>query len=239
MKSRFPGFPVEGIQFLSDLKANNDREWFNPRKAVFEELIRQPMLRLVEAVHLEMARFAPDYVGEPAKCVYRIYRDTRFSKNKTPYKTYTSALFWRTGTPKDDLASFYFGISPEGVDCGSGLYFPPTDILRPVREHIAAESAAFRATFDSKRVRKLFGEMKGESMSRVPQGYDPAHPEIELLKQKQFLLWAKLDPALATTPKLFTELVTRMEAAVPFVEFLNRPLLKRNAKQKREALFLD
>lgn len=238
MKSRFPGFPSEGIEFLRELKANNDREWFNPRKTVFEETVRQPMLRLVEAVHAEMARFAPDYVGEPAKCVYRIYRDTRFSKNKTPYKTYTSALFWRTGTPKDDMASFYFGISPEGIDCGSGLYSPPPEILRPVREHIAGNAAAFRATFDNRRVSKLFGEMRGESLARVPQGYDPGHSEIDLLKKKQFLLWAKLDPGLATTPKLFAELVTRMEVATPFIEFLNRPLVKLHSKQKRDAQFL-
>ena len=124
MKSTFPGFPPEGIDFLRDLKLNNDREWFNPRKALFDDKVRQPMVRLVTAIHREMARFAPDYVGDAAKCLYRIYRDTRFSKNKIPYKTYTSALFWRNGSSKDDMASFYVGISPEGIDIGGGIYSP-------------------------------------------------------------------------------------------------------------------
>lgn len=238
MKSLFPGFPAEGLAFLRDLKQNNDREWFNARKPVFEEAVRQPMLQLVTALHREMARFAPDYVGDPAKCPYRIYRDTRFSKNKIPYKTYTSALFWRNGSSKDDLASFYVGISPEGIDVGSGIYSPEPDALRGVRHHIADNAAAFRATFDTSRVRKLFGELSGESLARVPKGFDAAHPEIELLKRKQYLLWTKLDPALATTPKLFTELATRMEAATPFIEFLNQPLVQRLKKQKQEAQFL-
>ena len=238
MKSTFPGFPPEGIDFLRDLKLNNDREWFNPRKALFDDKVRQPMVQLVTAIHREMARFAPDYVGDAAKCIYRIYRDTRFSKNKIPYKTYTSALFWRNGSSKDDMASFYLGISPEGIDIGGGIYSPEPDVLRAVRHHIAADAAGFRAIFETRKVKKLFGELHGESLSRVPRGFDPDHPEIELLKRKQFLLWTKLDPALATTPKLFTELVSRMEAAAPFIAFLNQPLIKRMAKQKREAQFL-
>ena len=100
MKNTFPGFPPEGIAFLRNLKKHNDREWFTPRKAVFEETVKKPMIELVGAIHREMLRFAPDYVGEPAKCVYRIYRDTRFSKDKTPYKTYASALFLRNGFDK-------------------------------------------------------------------------------------------------------------------------------------------
>jgi uncharacterized protein (TIGR02453 family) len=100
MKGSFPGFPKEGMAFLRALKKHNDREWFTPRKSTFEATVRQPMIELVSAIHREMLRFAPQYVGEPAKCVYRIYRDTRFSKDKTPYKTYASALFLRNGFDK-------------------------------------------------------------------------------------------------------------------------------------------
>ncbi|MDQ2901160.1 MAG: DUF2461 domain-containing protein, partial [Acidobacteriota bacterium] len=108
MKSRFAGFPPEGIEFLRDLKANNDREWFQPRKAQFEEKVRGPMLELVSEIHAGMMKFAPEYVGDPVKGVYRIYRDTRFSKNKTPYKTHIAALFWRRGLGKDDGAGMFF-----------------------------------------------------------------------------------------------------------------------------------
>ena len=188
MKSTFPGFPAEGIAFLRDLKKHNDREWFQPRKAIFEENVRQPMLALVAAIHREMMRFAPAYVGEPSKCVYRIYRDTRFSKNKTPYKTYTAALFWSNGMVKDEGAAFYFGVSAEGIDAGGGLYAAEPDKLLAVRNRIAADAKTFRATFESRRVKKLFGEMHGERLSRVPKGFDPEHPAIDLLKHKQFLL---------------------------------------------------
>jgi uncharacterized protein (TIGR02453 family) len=238
MKSKFPGFSPAAITFLRDLKKNNTRDWFNPRKPVFEEKIRQPMIELVTALHQEMLRFAPDYVSDPAKCIYRIYRDTRFSKNKTPYKTYTSALLWRNGFPKDDCASYYFGISPEGIDVGGGVYSPEPESLLAVRQHIADDPAGFRATFETRKVKKLFGELTGETLSRVPKGFDPAHRAADLLKHKQYILWAKLDPALATTPKLFVELASRFEAMAPFIEFLNRPLLQRQAKQKREERFL-
>ena len=92
------------MKFLRDLKKNNNREWFTSRKTIFEENVRQPMIGLVSALHREMLRFAPEYVGDPAKCVYRIYRDTRFSPDKTPYKTYTSALMWRTTSIKRSRA---------------------------------------------------------------------------------------------------------------------------------------
>jgi uncharacterized protein (TIGR02453 family) len=185
-----------------------------------------------------MLRFAPEYVADPAKCIYRIYRDTRFSKNKTPYKTYTSALLWRNGFPKDDCASYYFGVSPEGIDVGAGVYSPEPESLLAVRNHIADDPDGFRATFENRKVIKLFGQLTGDTLSRVPKGFDSAHPAADLLKHKQYILWAKLDSALATTAKLFIELATRFEAMAPFVEFLNRPLLKLQSKQKREERFL-
>lgn len=238
MKNKFPGFPAEGIAFLRALKKHNDREWFMPRKAAFEENVRQPMLALVGAMHQEMLRFAPEYVGDPAKCVYRIYRDTRFSKNKTPYKTYTSALFWRNGLTKDRGAAFYFGISPEGIDAGGGLYHPEPDALLAVRRRIANDPGEFRALFETRKVKKLFGEMRGESLSRVPKGFDAEHPAVDILKRKQYLLWSNLEPKLAATPKLFGELVSRFEAAAPFIEYLNQPLIAQQAKRKRDEKFL-
>lgn len=92
MPNAFPGLRAEGLRFLAQLVKNNDREWFLPRKERFEQLLRQPMLKLVTHVHREMLKFAPEYVGEPAKCVFRIYRDTRFSKDKTPYKDHIAAF---------------------------------------------------------------------------------------------------------------------------------------------------
>ncbi len=238
-QSKFPGFPVEGIAFLKSLKKNNDREWFTPRKAIFDEKVKTPMIELVSAIHGEMRRFAPDYVGEPAKCVYRIYRDTRFSKDKTPYKTYASALMLRRNFDKyAGSAAIYFAVSPENIEVAGGVYTPDRDVLLAVRQHIAENHKEFRATFETPKIRKLFGELWGESVSRVPKGFDAEHPAADLIRRKQFLLDTKVDPKLAVTPKLFGEIVTRIEAMMPFVEFLNEPLVKRQAKRKREEKFL-
>jgi uncharacterized protein (TIGR02453 family) len=239
MKSTFPGFPKEGIAFLRALKKNNDREWFTPRKSTFEATVRQPMIELVAAIHREMLRFAPQYVGEPAKCVYRIYRDTRFSKDKTPYKTYVSALMLRSGFDKyTGSAAYYFAVSPENIEIAGGVYTPDRDVLLAVRQHIADNHKQFRATFGAPKVKKLLGELQGDCLSRVPKGFDPDHPGADLIKRKHYLLDTRLDPKLATTPKLVIELVARIEAMMPFVEFLNRPLVARQTKQKREETFL-
>ena len=238
-QSKFAGFPGEGIAFLRALKKHNDREWFTPRKSTFEDTVRKPMIELVSAIHGEMLRFAPDYVGEPAKCVYRIYRDTRFSKDKTPYKTYVSALLLRNNFDKyQGSAAYYFAVSPENIEVAGGIYTPDRDVLLAVRQHVAEKHREFRATYETPKVRKLLGELSGESLTRVPKGFDASHPAADLIRHKQYLLDVSIDAKLAATPKLFGEIVARLEAMTPFIEFLNRPLLRRQTKLKREEKFL-
>jgi len=239
MKSTFPGLPKEGIAFLRALKKNNDREWFTPRKAEFEATVKQPMIELVTAIHREMMRFAPQYVGEPAKCVYRIYRDTRFSKDKTPYKTYASALLLRNGFDRHaGSAGIYFSVSPTEIEVAGGVYAPDRDVLLTVRQYIADNHNQFRATFAAPKVRKLFGELWGDSVTRLPKGFDAEHPAEDLIRRKHYILSAQLDPKMATTPKLAGEILRRIEAMMPFVEFLNKPLIARQAKQRKDATFL-
>jgi uncharacterized protein (TIGR02453 family) len=191
------------------------------------------MIELVRAIHGEMLAFAPQYVGEPAKCVFRIYRDTRFSKDKTPYKTHVAASFWRSGLEKTG-AGFYLGISPEGIDVDGGLYAPEPEVLLAVRQAIANDPEGFRKTWDSAKVRKLVGEPGGETSTRPPKGFDPAHPAIDILKRRQHVFMVKLDAELATTPKLLTEVTKRFAAMTPMIEFLDRALLieGKSAKQR-------
>jgi uncharacterized protein (TIGR02453 family) len=228
MKSAFPGFPVEGIAFLRDLKKHNDREWFTPRKNIFEETVRMPMIALVRAIHGEMLRFAPEYVGEPARCVFRIYRDTRFSKDKTPYKTHIAAWFRRNGFEKNQGAGFYFSVSPEEIEIAGGLYAPDPPALLAVRQYISDNHEEFRESFASRRLRNLMGDIEGESVTRVPKGFDANHPAIDLLKRKQYVFFGSLDPALAATSGLFGEIVKRFEAMTPFVKLLNHALRVEN-----------
>ena len=107
----FPGFSPEALKFLRGLERNNRREWFQPRKETFETLVKAPMTQLVEAVNAELLRFAPDHITDPKKSVYRIYRDTRFSADKTPYKTHIAAIFPPRGLEKHASAGFYFHVS--------------------------------------------------------------------------------------------------------------------------------
>ena len=227
MKTKFPGFAPEALAFLRELKDNNDREWFTPRKQIYEEQVRLPMIELVRAIHGEMLRFAPQYVGEPAKCVFRIYRDTRFSKNKIPYKTNVAASFRHARAGKHEGAGYYFSVSPDEIEVGGGIYMPAPETLLAVRRYISENHEEFRKTFETPKLKKLMGELYGESAARAPKGFDPEHPAIDLIKRKQFCLFTSLDAKIATTPKICTEVVKRFEAIVPFLEFLNAPLLDR------------
>lgn len=237
--SKFTGFPAEGLTFLRALAKNNDREWFTPRKAIFEETVKRPMIDLVAAIHREMLRFAPEYVGEPAKCVYRIYRDTRFSKDKTPYKTHIAAYLRRNGLSKDGTAGYYFAISPKELAIGGGLYMAPPEVLLATRHHIAAHHEEFQSMIDTRKIRKLLGDLHGDALTRVPKGFDAEHPAADLLKRKHWFLYAELDPKLAVSPGLVKEIVSRFEAMTPLVEFLNRPLLAQQKKKQREERFFE
>jgi len=220
----FPGFSAAGMEFLRELKENNDREWFTPRKAIYERELRLPMIELVRAIHGEMLSFAPQYVGEPAKCVFRVYRDTRFAKDKTPYRTHIAAVFFRNGLVKQG-PGYYFVVSPEGVYVEGGIYDPEPNALLAVRQLIAGEFDEFRKTFEPAKIGKLVGEIHGASITRPPKGFDPEHPAIEHLKRKSHHFIARLEPELATTPKLLPELVKRFRAMTPLVEFLERPFV--------------
>ena len=225
-KTGFRGFPEAGMQFFRGLKRNNRREWFQPRKQIYDEQLKAPMVELVTALTAEMMRFAPDHVVDPAKAIYRIYRDTRFSKDKTPYKTHIAAIFPRRGLMKHGGAGLYFSISPEEIEVAGGVYMPGPDELLAIRTCIAEHHDVCRQITKSRKLRTLMGDLHGEQLSRVPKGFPAEHPAAEMLRYKQWLFYVMLDPALATTPKLLGEIRKRFEVMMPFVDFLNAPLVK-------------
>jgi uncharacterized protein (TIGR02453 family) len=228
VRSGFPGFPAEGLAFFASLQRNNNREWFQPRKAIFEEKLKQPMRELVSALNLAMKSFALDYVTDPDKAIYRIYRDTRFSKDKTPYKDHIAALFSRRGDKAG--AAYYVAVSHKSVALGGGIYAPEPETLLALRQHLAEHHQKFRKIVAARAVRQLFGAMQGEQLTRAPKGYPCDHPAADLLRFKQLLFYVELAPDLATTPGLYTEVVRHLRAVTPFVEFLNAPLSGKNKK---------
>jgi uncharacterized protein (TIGR02453 family) len=235
MRSAFPGFPKEGIQFMRNLARHNNRDWFLPRKPIFDEKVKQPMRQLVEAVNAAMKSFAPEYVADPDKAIYRIYRDTRFSKDKTPYKDHIAASFPRRGLPQG--AGYYFAVSPKEVGIGGGIYMPAPETLLAIRNHVALHHLDFRRIAKARAVKELFGQVQGDQVSRVPKGFEATHPAADLLTFKQFLLYVELPPELAGGTELYGEIVKRFRAMRPFLEFLNAPLAGQKVKITAKDLF--
>lgn len=218
----FPGFPPEGIAFLRALKRNNRREWFRPRKHLFESHVKAPMVELVDALNLNLAQFAAHHINDPAKAIYRFYRDTRFSADKTPYKDHIAAIFPRRGHAKHVSAGFYIGVSPEGVEIAGGIYMPGPPELLAIRAWLAEHYVDFRKA--ARGPEKLMGKLHGASLQRVPKGFPADHPAADLLKMKQWLYYTVLDVAVATSPELPGEISRRFRAMAPVVELLNTPL---------------
>lgn len=222
-------FSAAALEFLRELEANNDREWFQPRKDKYEEFVRGPMLGLVEQLNREFEKVAPDHATEPSKAVYRIYRDTRFSKDKTPYKTHIGALFWNRRLGKDGGAAFYFHLSTQELLIAGGVYHAMPEVLLAIRQHIAVSHAGLRSILRRKAVVELLGELQGDKLSRPPKGWTAEHPAVEFLKFKDLLLETTLPPETAAAGNVYREVATRFKAMAPFVEFLNVPLLKKAA----------
>jgi uncharacterized protein (TIGR02453 family) len=231
MPAGFDGFPREALTFFRGLARNNNREWFLPRKEVFEECVRQPMLQLIEALNGALLDFAPAYVTDPGKAMYRIYRDIRFSSDKTPYKTHVAASFSRRGMAKHAAAGYYFEVSVREIGVAGGIYLPPPESLKIMRRHFAARHEDFRALAGCSKVQKLFGELQGERLARVPKGWPADHPAADLLRYKQCYVYTALDAAIATTPRLFSELVAHFRAMAPLLDFLNEPLVAANRRK--------
>jgi uncharacterized protein (TIGR02453 family) len=231
MSDMFPGFPPEGLTFFRGLARNNHREWFQPRKEIFETRLKAPMIELVEALNAEFAKFAPEYIADPKKAVYRIYRDVRFSADKSPYKTHLAAVFPRRGGDRGASPGFFFSISAKEIGVAGGVYEPPPDQLLAIRTWLSANPEPFRKA--ARAAEKVTGKLHGETLKRVPKGFSADDPAADLIKMKRWVFWSTLDAKIATTPKLQPELVKRFKAMLPALEELNKPLASR--KKARHA----
>jgi uncharacterized protein (TIGR02453 family) len=238
MRSRFPGFPPEALQFFRALARHNNRDWFQPRKSMFEEQVKQPMRELVEALNVAMKSFAPEYATDPDKAIYRIYRDTRFSKDKTPYKDHIAASFYRSGTGPHKYGGYYVHVSHKEVAVGGGVYMPEPEVLLAIRQHIGANHQKLRKILAAPAVRRSLGELQGDQLARVPKGFLATHPAADLLRFKSFILYTNLEPELAITPQFFGEILTRFRAMKPLLDFLTAPSAGKREKIDPRDLFV-
>lgn len=209
------------IDFLKKLKKNNNRDWFNANKKLYEDARYDFEVFVFELIQ-KIAEFDETVSGlEPKDCMFRIYKDVRFSKDKTPYKTNFGAAINKGGR-KLSIAGYYIHISPTEYFLGSGLYMPAPDKLLAVRNSIAAKSAKFKSIVEGKEFKKNFGKLwNGDTLKTVPKGFDKEHPMAEYLKLKSFICdhTVKEEKALA---KNYGDYIAKIfKTAKPFNDFLN------------------
>jgi uncharacterized protein (TIGR02453 family) len=219
-------FTRKTLAFLRALKRNNDREWFKARKPDYEQHVRGPMIELLARLSGDFANFAPELVAEPRVSLYRIYRDTRFSEDKSPLKTHIAAHFPSRRFPKGEGSGLYLEVAPAWVWVGGGLYMPSAADLRTIREHIAGQHRRLHRIVTGPMFRRAVGALEGERLSRVPRGYPSDHPAAEYLRFKQFLAGRQFEAEFATSARFYPQLLQIFKAVVPLVRFLNAALLK-------------
>ena len=206
------------LQFLRDLRMNNTREWFSANKKAYDKA-RGAFTTLLEDL---IARFAvvdtfPDLT--PASIMYRINRDVRFSNDKSPYKLNMSAVFGAQGRKTELGRSYYFSVEPDETLVASGVYFPSSAHLKRIREGIAENSAPLRKIIKAKRFTETFGKMEGEQLKSAPKGYDKTHPEIDLLRYKQFMATRYFPDEAVTADDFADQILDTMAAARPFAGY--------------------
>jgi len=220
-------FTGKTLAFLRALKRNNDRDWFRARKTEYEQHVRNPMIALLQRLARDLPGFAPDLVSDPRVCLFRIYRDTRFSSDKRPLKANVAAHFPSRKFPKGEGAGLYVEVAPQWVWMGGGIYMPSSSELNAIRATIAEDHRRFRRLVTAPAFRRAVGELAGEQLTRVPRGYAKDHPAAEYLRHRQFIGGREYPADFAVNPRFYSELLTVFRGIAPLVGFLNNAIVTR------------
>jgi uncharacterized protein (TIGR02453 family) len=241
-----PHFRKEGLAFLRALVRVNKKDpvearaWFNANKAVYEAELKEPMLAIIRQVTDAMLEFAPEHVRPAEKSLFRIYRDTRFSHDKRPYKDHIAAWWTHTCLEKTSGAGFYFHISAKEVTIAAGAYMPEKEQLAAIRRWLVDHHAEFRKLLARPAVRKTFKEFEGTPLSRTPKGFPVDHPADDLIRCRQWGFSASL-PAEAALESDFGSVVAQhFKLLAPIVAALNTPIaasLEDRAKTRKPVFF--
>jgi uncharacterized protein (TIGR02453 family) len=228
MTGTFPGFRPEAVQFLADLTANNDRAWFQPRKADYERLLKEPLEALCVDLQELFAARGLGLSADPARSPFRIYRDVRFAKDKSPYKTNIGASFpWvegRTGAEGDARGPHgiggYFHLQPGEIFVGGGMWHPEPARLAAWRSTVTTDPGRVHAALDDPGFTAEFGAVSGDLLKRVPAGFAADDPEAELLKLKDVTFGRHLSDSEALSADLPEVIVGAFAAAIPVFRLL-------------------
>ncbi len=231
---RFAGMRPAALTFLRVIKKNNRREWFEANRDTYEREIKLPLKAMVEELDVRFAELAPEFVGDPKTSLFRIYRDIRFSKDKSPYKSH--AAFWifhrapgrGVGQTVDGGAGFYFHLEPGASLVAGGLWMPPRPKLQRIRDAIADDPKSFEKLVLSKPFLRRFDGLTeddpGVLLKRLPRGYEAGHPAERWLRFNSFTVSRALADKDVLSPKVVDLVMKDYAAMVPFVRWLNRAL---------------
>ncbi len=228
-----PYFRPEALAFLRNLARHNDRAWFTPRKAIFDAELKEPMLAAIRKITDAMLDFAPSHVRPAEKSLFRIYRDTRFSADKTPYKTHIAAWWTHTGLDKTSGAGYYFHVSAKEVIIAAGAYMPEKEQLAAIRHWLLDHHQDFRKLLQNQKVRRTFEEFEGNALTRPPKGFPAEHPAMDLVRCRQWGLATTLPAEAALKPDLAAQVIRHFRIAAPVVDALNTPLAAAAAPKKK------
>ncbi|NHA05104.1 DUF2461 domain-containing protein [Mucilaginibacter sp. HC2] len=218
---QLPQIPQSGFDFLNALKLNNNREWFNLHKAEFEKE-QQHLQIFAEALLQQMNIHDVIETVSGKKSLYRIYRDTRFSTDKTPYKTHWSGSFKRA--TKYRRGGYYFHIEPGNSFIGGGFFGPNPQDLKLIREDIAFDPAPLRTILNAPAFISTFETLKGEQLKTTPKGFDADHEAIDLLRYKQFLLIKRFTDTEVLDPHFVEQANSTFKNMRPFLDYMSEVL---------------
>ena len=209
------------LKFLNDLKKNNNRPWFEKNKSRFENS-KTDFTDFVSALLQVLGKTDPDFLlQDPSKSIFRIYRDVRFSLNKDPYKSHFSASF-KTGGRKSHLAGIYLQIEPGASFMAAGYWQPEPQLLKLLRQEAEYNGAELRKILNNKSFLKTWGKLENLQLKKAPKGFDPDHPDIDLIKYTSYMVSSDLTDDLILTKDLITHFNRAYKTVLPFLEFLNR-----------------
>ncbi len=216
-----PHFSAATFDFLDELEHRNNREWFLEHKPVYELELKARMLAVIESLNDSMTDFASDYIRPPNKAMLRIYRDVRFAKDKTPYKTQITAFWPRQGLEKVGGAGYFLQVGVHGVMIAGGAYNPQSPQLKAIREHVVDHHVQLQSMLAEPTLTALAQPFGGNKLIRPPRGFPLEHPAADLLLNRNWALISHL-PGDVALEENFTELVVeRFRAFAPVIDFLN------------------
>lgn len=217
-------FDADFLEFFKELAANNHKEWFDANRKRYETSVKKPFDKFVAALLEESRKIDPTILAPAKDCIFRINRDIRFSKDKSPYKLDRSAIISEKGRKDHSSPGFYVSLGPEHISVGGGAYFLQKEQLEAVRNTLAAKPKEVEALIKDPSFVKYFGELKGEENKRLPKELAEAAEKQPLLFKKQLYYMTTLDPDLVETDSLMPTILEHFSAGAPTSAFLKEAI---------------